>query len=253
MSKRVIVRTGNVFCVEIDNKYKCFFQYVCKDKFMLNGQVIKVFKTRYSMDYVPVLKEIVCGEVAFYAHTLIRAGLYFNAWYKVGHSSIVSNDHEKILWGIAKETLYAFDITEDIYVDPMKNWILWFTNEVPFQFTGELPEKYRDVVEYGSLMAFVDIVNRIRLGYYLYQSCVYNKLKRIPHPEIDSYTKIEDIDKTIYSHFKGESVIQEITIFSDGKNEMLEGKPLDRPKFWETNWKRKELILKEEFEEVWNK
>ena len=28
MAKRIITKVGDVFCVEIDNEYKCFFQYI---------------------------------------------------------------------------------------------------------------------------------------------------------------------------------------------------------------------------------
>ncbi len=29
--KRIITRIGDIFCIEIDNEYKCYFQYIAKD------------------------------------------------------------------------------------------------------------------------------------------------------------------------------------------------------------------------------
>ena len=85
MEKRTIARIGNIFCVEIDHIYKCYFQFVAYDRTQLMGQVIRVFKTHYPMDYVPNLQEVVRDEVFFYSHTLVGIGLKRNAWYKVGN------------------------------------------------------------------------------------------------------------------------------------------------------------------------
>lgn len=229
MKKKVVVRIGNVFCVEIDKQYKCYFQYVCKDRFMLNGQVIKVFKTRYPMEYKPVLDDIVRDEVAFYAHTFVRAGLVYKAWYKVeGTVPIISRDYKEVLWGIANDMKMTFGETKSIYVDPMENWILWYTEEMPIQLGGELPESYVDFVEYGAIVSFVDIVSRIKFGYYQYKSCEYEKLRRIPHPDVDSYTKLDRGKSTVYSHFKGEYVVQEIHVSEDGTATLSECTSLDR-------------------------
>lgn len=85
MNKKVIARVGNIFCVEIDTSFKCFFQFVAYDKTQLNGQVIRVFKKRYPMEYKPDLNEIVQDEVSFYSHTVIKFGMDDNVWYKIGH------------------------------------------------------------------------------------------------------------------------------------------------------------------------
>ena len=59
---------------------------------MLNSSVIRVFKTHYPMDHKPVCDEIVKDEVEFYAHTVLRAGIVNNAWYKVGKSKDLGGD-----------------------------------------------------------------------------------------------------------------------------------------------------------------
>lgn len=70
MVRRIVTKTGDIFCAEIDNQYKKYFQYIVNDKEMLNSSVIGVFKTHYSMDHKPVCNEIVKDEVYFYAHTV---------------------------------------------------------------------------------------------------------------------------------------------------------------------------------------
>ena len=72
MAKRIVTKIGDVFCVEVDNEYKCFFQYVANDMTVLNSSVIRVFKEHYPIDYKPNLDEIVRGNVHFYAHTILR-------------------------------------------------------------------------------------------------------------------------------------------------------------------------------------
>ena len=45
MAKRIVTKMGDIFCVEIDNGYKRFFQYIINDIEALNSSVIRVFKT----------------------------------------------------------------------------------------------------------------------------------------------------------------------------------------------------------------
>lgn len=104
MAKRIVTRIGNVFCAEIEGKFKCFFQYIAKDMTQLNSSVIRVFKTHYPMEYKPVINDIIKDEVAFYAHTVLRAGIYFNAWYKIGtakeFSSRIRNYKKETIAGL---------------------------------------------------------------------------------------------------------------------------------------------------------
>ena len=52
--KRVVIKIGDVFCVEFDNRFKCYFQCIAKETDPFECEVIRVFKTRYAMSYVPV-------------------------------------------------------------------------------------------------------------------------------------------------------------------------------------------------------
>lgn len=98
MAKRIVTKMGDIFCVEIDNGYKRFFQYIINDIEALNSSVIRVFKTHYPMDYRPIMEEIVMDEVEFYAHTVLRAGIVYGAWYKVGNSKEIGEGHKDVLF-----------------------------------------------------------------------------------------------------------------------------------------------------------
>ena len=93
--KRVVVKDGDVFCAEFENRFKCYFQNIVKDSTSLYGNVIRVFYKHYPIDYVPVIEDIVKDEVAFYTHTFIRVGLWYDAWYKVGKSMDIGSSEYK--------------------------------------------------------------------------------------------------------------------------------------------------------------
>ena len=137
MAKRIVTRIGNVFCAEIDNECKRFFQYVANDIECLNSSVIRVFKTKYLMDYEPKVEEIVKDEVEFYAHTILKFGIVFNAWYKVGTSKNIGEGHKEALFG---------SVSLDIYENPNI-----------------------DKVNRGGVIPYVDIINRLKFGYFKYK------------------------------------------------------------------------------------
>lgn len=251
MAKRIVTKIGDIFCVEIDNKYKRFFQYFCSDMTQLNSSVIRVFKNTYSMDYIPVLKDIITDEVDFYAHTILRVGIELNTWYKVGKLLIDFDAEIKIpTFGTCLDIEYING--RNIRVDPDKNWTIWKINQDPIKI-GKIPNTLSNVVQPGSVKPFIEIYDRMKYGYYRYSSYDYNTLKRRPYSYVDSYTKKEMSMKTIYQHFKGEYVIQSIELNEGESFHKQEGKPLELPLFWETNWKNSEFITEEEFYEVWDK
>ena len=47
------VLSGNIFEVIVPNNQKRYFQYVCKDLSLLNGDVIRVFSRSYAMTALP--------------------------------------------------------------------------------------------------------------------------------------------------------------------------------------------------------
>ena len=157
MAKRIVTKIGDVFCVEVDNEYKCFFQYVANDMTVLNSSVIRVFKEHYPIDYKPNLDEIVRGNVHFYAHTILRFGILYNAWYKVGKHPDLG---------------YPEEITFRMYNDignwnrsKSYNWVIWKINQKQ-EFIGEMREKYASI-DLGIVLTYKDIVSKITTGSYI--------------------------------------------------------------------------------------
>ena len=250
MAKRIVTKIGDVFCVEVDNAYKRYFQYFCNDMSQLNSSVIRVFKKRYPMDCQPKPEDIVADDVDFYAHTILRDGIQYGFWYKVCN---VKEDYEEEM----KKPMFGFfddfDLdTDDGEENSYNYWYVWKINQ-PEETIDVLPKQYLDIVENGAIMPYVEIEDRIKYGYYRYTSPENNFLKRHPHPDTDSYVRRVTEVSTRYLHFKGENVIQKIEIDSNGEVTVKEGQPLPLPKFWATNWKYSEFITTEEFEEVWKK
>lgn len=156
---RVITRIGDIFCVEIDDKYKAYFQYVAKDLEQLNSTVIRAFKRRYPIDSSPTMDEIVDDEVSFYAHTLLRPGLHFGTWYKVGKSkkigdtdNIFFRSHQDVNCGITGQT-------------KSYNWYVWKINQKHVK-VGEITDQYRHY-NYGDVLPYMEIEAKIKTGHYL--------------------------------------------------------------------------------------
>lgn len=137
MAKRIVTKIGNIFCAEIDGKYanidgkyKVYFQYIANDMSQLNSSVISVFKRRYPLDANPKMDDIVMNEVAFYAHTVLRAGIDVGAWYKVGKSDNLGLDSLRNVW--FGDVTYLGN--PNFRVDYSKfntqdNWWVWHVNE----------------------------------------------------------------------------------------------------------------------------
>ena len=74
--KRVVIKQGDIFSIETE-KGKRYFQYICKDAYQLNGNVIRVFKDDTMTD------------VEFYIHTIISIGVKQWIWTVSGNEKIV--------------------------------------------------------------------------------------------------------------------------------------------------------------------
>lgn len=259
MAKRIVTKIGNVFCAEIDNEFKCYFQYISNDLYNLNSSVIRVFKKRYPMDSNPTIDQIINDEVAFYAHTILRFGIQFNAWYKIGKSTeIGEKELKKVYFCQTQDHEAVFNpFPELIWVDPLKNWYLWHVNE-EHQRIGKLPKKYWTIVEPGGVIPYIDIINRMRYGFYKYASVMYDVIKRIPLPDVDVYLKTEEDGIVTYYQFKGSHAVRQL-IVTDGKeirltadNPKADGRKLRTADFGDTNWRNQDFIEKDEFDRAWN-
>lgn len=137
MAKRIVTKIGDVFCVEIDGKYKYYFQYIANDLTMLNSSVIRAFKTRYSIDDKPSIESIINDNVSFYAHTVLKFGIQKSVWYKVGKSKEIGSENlKRVIFAYTQDEIY--EPPHVISVDPLKHWYIWHVNE-PSVNVGELP------------------------------------------------------------------------------------------------------------------
>ena len=156
-TKRIVTRKGDIFCVEIDNKFKAYFQYITTDMTQLNSTVIRVFKKHYPMDYVPDFDEIVRDDVHFSAHTILRPGLNEGAWYKVGSNKEVG-DVDNIMFSLFQDVNFA---------DKKKSysWYIWRINQRT-EYIGEMKEEYKKY-DRGWVYSYINIVEKIRTGHFL--------------------------------------------------------------------------------------
>ncbi len=260
MVKRVVTRVGDIFCAEIGNEYKCYFQYMAKDSSLLYSAAIRVFKTRYPMDYEPDVEDIVKDEVLFYTHTFLRTGLDAKAWYKVGKSKELGLEGlKKIVFGHAS-TFTSVDSGAGIKlvkVNPLDNWSIWRVNEESVN-VGNLPEEYRMCAEIGAVFSYGSITERLKYGYFMGGWSEYDVIKRRPISGVNSYAKRIVDGNECYFHYIGEDISRELILKPQGLVKLTtefpssEGCHFHAKKFWEINWKFQDFITEEEFNAAWN-
>ena len=156
-TKRIVTRKGDIFCVEIDNKFKAYFQYITTDMTQLNSTVIRVFKKHYPMDYIPNMDEIVQDEVYFYAHTVLRPGLHAGAWYKVGTSKNVGEIHN-IMFSLFSEGNFS-------HLTKSYKWYIWKINKKKV-FIGEMQDEFKNYYR-GWVYPYTSIIHKIKTDSFL--------------------------------------------------------------------------------------
>lgn len=260
MVKRIVTRIGDIFCAEIDCEYKCYFQYIEKDLSQLNSSVIRVFKRRYPIEYSPIIDEIVIDDILFYAHTVLRAGIDYNAWYKAGKSKELGLDRlNDVLWGIVHiHKLFLKDHLPQIdKAKPLENWTIWYTNYKTVDI-GILPKKYYEIIEEGAVIPYSSIVKRLKYGYYLSYDPMYDIIKRRPIAGVNSYTKHEIDGNECYFHYIGEDIYREMIVTPQGVIKLTKEEPekdgytFHARKFWEINWAFKDHITEDDFLSAYN-
>ena len=256
MAKRIITKIGDIFCVEIDGKYKCYFQYICSDISQLNSSVIRMFRTRYPLDYMPDINNIVKDEVQFYAHTILRPGIADGIWIKVGKSNDIGNDtYKTILFGYCNSNIFIN--TELHIVNPLENWMIWHIDE-PLQRVRLLSPQQKEELTDGSVVPYSYILDRIKYGYYKNTNPMYDVIKRRPLPDVDSYCRREVDGVTIYYHFHGADLVQEMFVDGETVYRLSDQEPisprysLDAIKFWDINWRHQDFVTEEEFNHAWS-
>ncbi|MBI5326538.1 MAG: hypothetical protein HZB41_14905 [Ignavibacteriae bacterium] len=139
MSK-IITKIGDIYSVNIDDKYKKYIQYVANDLLQLNSDVIRAFNRSYEINEDPDLTLIVKDEVDFYAHCILDIGLNLGYWNKIGNISDVG-DFNRIIF---RDTV---DYGHKFGEEPKKlsfNWHVWKIKDKSFLKVGRLEEKYKN-------------------------------------------------------------------------------------------------------------
>lgn len=247
MQKRITVKIGNIFSVDVDNQHKRFFQFICRDLTILNSDVIRSFKTRYPKDSEPDIDTIVSDEVDFYAHTSVRAGVNMNLWHKVGNSKNLGEDS-------IKDVIFA-SLTPSSRDNVLMDKSVWRLSRVNDKMRRAYSYEIQGIrLEFGFVMAPDRIVNRLKYGYYNITAPEYDIIIRRPYPYVSSYTRKEIGDYIIYFHFEGEELCdfsaenRQSSHLIDSKIEIEKIFPKIRNlKFGDINWLHRDFITKDEY------
>lgn len=286
MAKRTVTRIGDIFCAEIDNEYKCYFQYVGKDSCMLGGALIRVFRKKYTLDANPDLMDVIKGEIGFYTYTFIQIGTKLGAWYKVGKAPILDQDClSNLIFGDPRSFLTDRRTFLSYPVNPFEHWFVRKYKE-SFEDIGRLPDCLKGFIEWDGVHPYSAVRGRIKYGYFLWTTYFYSEVKRRPWPEVDSFTildvtkeeiyimnlchhhtygkvsrKVIKSEKEIhYFHFHGDRAIREVVVKADGSVIHLsssepkkDGYELFSGEFGDINWHVSDFLTREAFDEQWDK
>lgn len=259
MAKRIVTKIGDVFCAEIDGKFKCYFQHIAIDKGCLGGATIRVFKKRYPLDYNPDIEDIVTDDVLFYADAMLRTGIKEEVWHKVGKSLKLGLEELEKIWFVAKKPEYVR--IDNKLIDISDEWNIWQTNGTFATINSEELRKMaiNTKMEPGGINPVVSIFECLKYGYYLGSMTEYRILNRVPREDVDSYTKLEEDGVTRYFHFYGADAVREIVTHGDEvicrldtEHHRCGDQELRKTKFWDTNWQYYSFISQEEFDNKWN-
>ncbi len=258
MHKRIITKIGDVFCVELANQTKSYFQYIANDLFNLNSSVIRVFDCPYFAELNPSIDEIMNNPIAFYAHTVLKFGIQNRTWYRIGNSNNLGiDDLRNITFGLASDTKIHND-TKIEFVNPLENWSIWHIGE-ELKNVGILSEELKNKIEIGSVISSSQIVDRIMYGFYTFSANEYKLLKRYPRKGINIFTKKENNDLVNYFHFRGENLVRQIIISPSNiiklsiENPMKNNYKMLQSWFSDIYWIYSDFIKDEDFEKLWNK
>ena len=133
-------KIGDVFCVEVDESNKKYFQLVAFDLTQLNSDVIRAFKRTYPLNASPDLSEVVSDEIEFYAHCVTKFGLKMKLWETVGNTAEVG-DTSQILFRDTND--YGSKVGEE-KIKVSHNWHVWYINDENFTHVGKLEGRNKD-------------------------------------------------------------------------------------------------------------
>lgn len=159
MAKRIVTKLGDIFCVEIEDKCKAYFQYVAKDRTQLNSSTIRAFKRRYPMDYKLNIEEVLSDEVDFYAHVILRSGIAEGVWYKVGKSKDLGEPWKMNFRCLVPNVAYI------LMGKSVMEWHIWRLN-LPEKVYQTLTRELWERTDPGAVFSYEHIYPRLRDGRY---------------------------------------------------------------------------------------
>ena len=151
MANRIVNRVGDIYSVDIGNGEKRFFQYIAKDGSAFNSQVIRVFKSKYPIDFGFDANQVIHGKVDFYAHTIL-SGNQEKYWTKVGSCKDV---------GPIDGIMFKADYGQRDNL----SWYVWTINH-DMEFVGKLTPEEMAHTYIGAIFPYSHIVEKIKNGKY---------------------------------------------------------------------------------------
>ena len=150
---RVIVKKGDLFKLQVKHGFKVF-QFMLEDKSCLDGDVIRVFKKKFSNEEEIKAEVLIDSDIMFYAHTSVRAGVKQAVWSKVKGMNIPYDEDD----------IPMFRTTSDGYAEVKTSykWYVWKVNQER-KFLGQLTDEYRGC-PFGALYHPVDIGDWVKTG-----------------------------------------------------------------------------------------
>ena len=160
MVKRVIVKKGYIYKVELEDGTIRYFQYIGEDKTDLNADVICVFKKHYTESDEDGLSvdTIVNDNIEFYTHTSVSAGVKLGLWSRAFTNSPVI--HENNIFFRRTPDIIKIRANQPPVVS--YRWYVWEMNRKE-RFVGWLRKKYRHY-ELGSIYSPYSVVERLKTG-----------------------------------------------------------------------------------------
>lgn len=160
MVKRVIVKKGYIYKVELEDGTIRYFQYIGEDKSNLNADVICVFKKHYTESDEDGLSvdTIVNDDIEFYTHTSVSAGVKLGLWSRVFTNSPVIHENN-IFFRRSLDILKTRPNQPPIV---SYRWYVWEMNGKE-RFVGWLRKKYHQY-DVGGVYSPYSVVKYLKTG-----------------------------------------------------------------------------------------
>lgn len=170
--KRIVNKVGYVYCAEIDDLYKVYFQYIAKDSTQLYSEVLRFFATKYPINEMPSIDSIVNDKVSFYTHTYeLTEGIKEGLWHKVGkHEEL--GDIEHICFRCCQDFSHNIET-------PDYQWFMWEINKKEFIDIGPQLTNDQANIDIGSVYPADYILEKVKTGRYSDENVLIKKVQSV--------------------------------------------------------------------------